>query len=56
MWGFRTGFLVFKNAGRFSFFQIGNINKSSLNIPFRVGANGVRYGTPKDVVDVSRQR
>lgn len=56
MWGSRTGFLVFKNVGRVSCFHIGEMNKSSLNIPLRVGAKGVRYGTPKDDVDESKQR
>ena len=42
-------FLVFKNIGLFSCFHKGVIKISSLKAPFLLGANGVKYGTPKDV-------
>ena len=56
MYGSRTGFFVLKNVGRCSCFQIGVINKSSLNNSLLVGENGVKYGTPKEEVDVIRHK
>ena len=56
MYGSRIGFLVLKNVGRCSCFQIGVINKSSLNKSLLVGENGVKYGTPKEDVDVIKHK
>lgn len=56
MYGSRTGFLVLKNVGRCSCFQIGVINKSSLNKSLLVGENGVKYGTPNEDVDVIKHK
>lgn len=56
MCGSRIGFLVLKNVGRCSCFQIGVISKSSLNKSLLVGENGVKYGTPKEDVEVIRHK
>ena len=56
MCGVRDNCFGFKNTGRFSCFQIGDEIISSLKTPFLSGANGVRYGTPNDVVVVSNAR
>ena len=45
-------FLGFKNIGLFSCFHKGEIRISSLKAPFLLGANGVKYGTPKEVAVV----
>ena len=56
MYGSRMGFFVLKNVGRCSCFQIGVISKSSLNKSLLGGENGVKYGTPKEEVDVIKHR
>lgn len=52
MCGERFNFFGFKNTGRFSCFHIGLDKISSLNMPFRNGEKGVKYGTPKEDVVV----